>query len=89
MVIPATETEAMRASGTLVKRNLIACNSWAGLKNRGGKKNRNVFVFGVMGFSAHPALNAIGRTAGVGIALAFLLAPVALVLVGPDSDSEG
>ena len=40
-----------------------------------------LFVFGVMGFSQHPALNAIGRTAGVGIALAFLLAPVALVLV--------
>jgi predicted exporter len=47
-----------------------------------------IFVFGVMGFSAHPALHAIGRTAGVGIALSFLLAPVALALVGPERSSE-
>jgi predicted exporter len=47
-----------------------------------------IFVFGVMGFSAHPALHAIGRTAGVGIALAFVLAPVALVLVGPERDGD-
>jgi predicted exporter len=47
-----------------------------------------IFVFGVMGFSAHPALHAIGRTAGVGIALSFLLAPVALALVGPERPSE-
>ena len=40
------------------------------------------FVFGVMGLSAHPVLNAIGRTTALGIALAFLLAPISLVLVG-------
>jgi len=42
-----------------------------------------IFVFGVMGFSAHPVLHAIGRTTAIGIALAFLLAPVSLVLVAP------
>ncbi len=48
-----------------------------------------IFVFGVMGLSAHPALNAIGRTTAVGIALAFLLAPVSLVLVGPTRGAGG
>jgi predicted exporter len=48
-----------------------------------------IFVFGVLGFSAHPVLNAIGRTAAVGIALAFLLAPVSLVLVGPTRGRAG
>jgi predicted exporter len=42
-----------------------------------------IFVFGVMGFSEHPVLHAIGRTTAVGIALAFLLAPVSLVLCKP------
>jgi len=41
-----------------------------------------IFVFGVMGLSAHPVLHAIGRTTALGIALAFVLAPVSLVLVG-------
>lgn len=40
-----------------------------------------IFVFGVMGLSVHPVLHAIGRTTAVGIALAFLLAPVSLVLL--------
>jgi predicted exporter len=41
-----------------------------------------IFVFGVMGLSAHPVLHAIGRTTALGIALAFVLAPASLVLVG-------
>ena len=45
-----------------------------------------MFVFGVMGFSAHPALHSIGRTTGVGIAFAFVLAPVSLVLLGAERD---
>lgn len=40
-----------------------------------------IFTFGVMGFSAHPVLNAIGRTTSIGIALSFLLAPASLVLL--------
>jgi predicted exporter len=42
-----------------------------------------IFTFGVMGFSEHPVLHAIGRTAGVGIALSFLLAPVSLAVLRP------
>jgi len=41
-----------------------------------------IFVFGVMGLSSHPVLHAIGRTTALGIALAFVLAPASLVLVG-------
>jgi predicted exporter len=48
-----------------------------------------IFVFGVMGFSEHPVLHAIGRTTAVGIALAFLLAPVSLVLLAPGRGSDG
>jgi predicted exporter len=48
-----------------------------------------IFVFGVMGFSEHPVLHAIGRTTAVGIGLAFLLAPVSLVLVGRAPDRPG
>ena len=48
-----------------------------------------IFIFGVMGFSEHPVLHAIGRTAGVGIALAFLFAPVSLVLVGGRDGAVG
>ena len=44
-----------------------------------------IFIFGVLAISQHPALSAIGVTAAVGIALSFLLAPIALVLVqAPD-----
>jgi predicted exporter len=41
-----------------------------------------IFTFGVLGFSEHPVLHAIGRTTSLGIALAFLLAPSSLVLMG-------
>lgn len=42
-----------------------------------------VFVFGALALSEHPALRAMGVTAGAGILLAFLLAPVTLVALGP------
>jgi predicted exporter len=41
-----------------------------------------LFVFGMLGLSAHPVLSALGRTTATGIALSFLLAPVSLVVVG-------
>ena len=44
-----------------------------------------IFVFGVMGLSEHPVLHAVGRTTALGIALAFVLAPVSLVLVRGDA----
>jgi predicted exporter len=39
-----------------------------------------LLVFGVLAFSIHPALRSIGLTSGVGIVMAFLLAPSALLL---------
>jgi predicted exporter len=41
-----------------------------------------IFVFGVLGLSAHPVLSALGLTTAVGIGLSFVLAPVSLVVVG-------
>jgi predicted exporter len=38
-----------------------------------------IFVFGVLGLSIHPALRSIGLTTGLGILLALLLAPSALL----------
>lgn len=40
-----------------------------------------IFVFGTLALSEHAALRAIGTTAGLGIALSLLLAPVTLVLL--------
>jgi predicted exporter len=40
-----------------------------------------VLTFGVLAFSRHPALQALGVTIGIGILLAFLLAPLALLLL--------
>jgi predicted exporter len=40
-----------------------------------------IFVFGTLALSQHAALRAIGTTAGVGVLLSFLLAPVTLVLL--------
>jgi len=40
-----------------------------------------VLTFGVLAFSRHPALQSIGVTIGIGILLAFLLAPLALLLL--------
>jgi predicted exporter len=42
-----------------------------------------VLTFGVLAFSRHPALQALGVTIGIGILLSFLLAPLALLLL-PD-----
>jgi predicted exporter len=39
-----------------------------------------VFVFGALGISEHPALRAMGMTTGFGVLLAFLFAPVSLLL---------
>jgi predicted exporter len=41
-----------------------------------------VFTFGALAVSRHPALAAIGVTTGLGLLLAFALAPVALLLSG-------
>ena len=40
------------------------------------------FVFGTLAFSTQPALRAIGVTAGLGIVLCYLFAPVAVVAMG-------
>ncbi len=42
-----------------------------------------VATFGVLAFTRHPALQALGVTIGIGILLSFLLAPLALLLL-PD-----
>jgi predicted exporter len=47
-----------------------------------------VFTFGVLAVSQHPALRALGVTIGAGILLAFLLAPLALLLLRDGSGSE-
>lgn len=47
-----------------------------------------VFVFGALALSSHPALRAMGVTAGAGILLAFLLAPVTLVALGESRARE-
>lgn len=39
-----------------------------------------VFVFGALAISEHPALRALGMTTGFGVLLAFLFAPVSLLL---------
>lgn len=44
-----------------------------------------VFGFGVLAFSAHPALQTIGLTAAVGVCASFVFAPVALILARPDT----
>ncbi len=43
-----------------------------------------VFVFGALAISEHPALRAIGTTTGAGVLLAFILAPLSLIIVAPD-----
>lgn len=40
-----------------------------------------IFVFGALAISEHPALRAIGVTTGLGVLLAFVFAPVSLLLV--------
>lgn len=47
-----------------------------------------VFVFGMLSLSSHPVLQALGLTAGLGVLLAFLLSPIALVLVGVPAQEE-
>ena len=47
-----------------------------------------VFTFGVLALSQHPALRALGVTIGVGILLAFLLAPLALLVLREGSGAE-
>lgn len=41
-----------------------------------------ILVFGALAISEHPALRAIGVTTGLGVFLAFVFAPVSLLLVG-------
>lgn len=43
-----------------------------------------VFGFGALALSTHPALRALGITTGLGVALSFLLAPVAWAALGDD-----
>lgn len=45
-------------------------------------------VFGTLALSSQPALRAIGLTAGLGIVLSFVLAPVSLAIVGLVDGSE-
>jgi len=45
-----------------------------------------LFVFGVLALSEHPVLRALGVTSALGVALAFLLAPLALSLLDPDPE---
>jgi predicted exporter len=47
-----------------------------------------VFTFGVLALSQHPALRALGVTIGAGILLAFLLAPLALLVLGERPEAE-
>ena len=42
-----------------------------------------ILVFGTLAISEHPALRAIGVTTGAGILLAFVLAPLSLIVVDP------
>lgn len=48
-----------------------------------------VLSFGLLGLSVNPALRAIGTTAALGILLATLLAPTALVLLQPHPRAKG
>lgn len=48
-----------------------------------------VLAFGVLGSSSNPALAAIGATTALGVGIAALLAPVALVLVRPQPVAGG
>lgn len=69
-------TRAPRELGTTLLSLLLACLT-------------TVFVFGTLALSSHPVLQALGLTAGLGVLLAFLLSPVALVIVDVSSqDSE-
>ncbi|MCG8591436.1 MAG: MMPL family transporter [Proteobacteria bacterium] len=45
-----------------------------------------LFVFGVLAFSEHPALSAIGQTTGLGILFSLAFAPVALALANPATE---
>ena len=47
-----------------------------------------LFVFGVLALSSQPALRSIGLTTGIGIVLAFLLAPTSLLLL-PSTTTAG
>jgi predicted exporter len=47
-----------------------------------------VLTFGALALSSHPALRAIGLTSGIGVALSFLFAPVALLLTRADEKRE-
>ena len=48
-----------------------------------------LFVFGTLALSSHPALRAIGVTTGLGVGLAFLLAPgLQLLLVGERAQDQ-
>jgi predicted exporter len=40
----------------------------------------SLFVFGLLSFASQPVLRSIGLTTGIGVLLAFIFAPVALVL---------
>jgi predicted exporter len=47
-----------------------------------------VFVFGTLALSDHPALRAIGVTTGAGVLLAFVFAPVSLLLLEAPPQAE-
>ena len=46
-----------------------------------------IFIFGVLAFSEHPVLRALGTTTAIGVTLAFLLAPLSLLLAGSATET--
>jgi predicted exporter len=63
--------EGERALGATLISILVCCLS-------------TLLTFGALALSSHPALRAIGLTAGLGIALSFLFAPATLLLLHAD-----
>jgi predicted exporter len=63
--------EGERALGATLISILVCCLS-------------TLLTFGALALSSHPALRAIGVTAGLGIALSFLFAPATLLLLHAD-----
>jgi len=65
--------DSHRALGATLVSILLCCLS-------------TIFTFGTLALSSHPGLRAIGLTSGLGIALSFLFAPVALLLTRADEE---
>ncbi len=67
--------DSQRALGATLISILVCCLS-------------TMFTFGTLALSSHPGLRAIGLTSGLGIALSFLFAPVALLLMRADEGRD-